>query len=200
MDCITDIISSVPYHFGWHLQKKEQLILKDPSLSGFVRGDDEKLGLKGLAGYFLTWPLSCIISQDFTTDSQRAWSIGRLRYIGDELGVKYAHILADVSHPKTLSALICLLTIVKKLQIRIPSMLIRRDGLLAAPYPMAYNFEKLLSAGCGPPTAGLNMGLFQQHGRVQNGHLEQRKEETTKKTLARKNERTDWGTGKWLVV
>ncbi len=33
-----------------------------------------------------------------------------------------------------------------QLQVRVPSMLIRSDGLLAKPYPMAHNFEKLLSS------------------------------------------------------
>lgn len=63
-------------------------------LSGFACGEEESL--KGLAGYFLTWPLGCVVGQDYTTDSQRAWVRGRLRYIADELGVKYARIICQV--------------------------------------------------------------------------------------------------------
>lgn len=94
VDTITDIIASVPYHLGWHL-KPERKHLLEKQLSGFACGDDDSL--KGLAGYFLTWPLGCVQSQDYTTDAQRSWLKGRLRYIADELGVKYAHILCQVS-------------------------------------------------------------------------------------------------------
>lgn len=91
VDTITDIIASVPYHLGWHLKRKH--LLQD-QLTGFACGDDDNL--KGLPGYFLTWPLTNVNSQDFTTDSQRAWVRGRLNYIATEVGVKYAHILAQV--------------------------------------------------------------------------------------------------------
>lgn len=94
VDTITDIIASVPYHLGWHL-KPERKHLQEKQLSGFACGEED--ALKGLAGYFLTWPLGCIQSQDYTTDAQRSWIQGRLRYIADELGVKYAHILCQVS-------------------------------------------------------------------------------------------------------
>lgn len=93
VDTITDIIASVPYHLGWHL-KPERKHLLEKQLSGFACGDDDSL--KGLAGYFLTWPLGCVQSQDYTTDAQRSWLKGRLKYIADELGVKYAHILCQV--------------------------------------------------------------------------------------------------------
>ena len=62
---------------------------------GFVCGDEK--GLKGLAGYLMAWPLSNINCQDFTTDNQRAWVLGRLKYISNELGVRYAGFLAEVS-------------------------------------------------------------------------------------------------------
>jgi hypothetical protein len=92
VEAITDIIASVPYHLGWHLKRKE--ILQKANLGQFACGEED--ALKGLAGYFLTWPLACIHNQDYTTDSQRTWVNGRLEYIGDELGVKYAHILSQV--------------------------------------------------------------------------------------------------------
>lgn len=93
VDTITDIIASVPYHLGWHL-KPERRHLLEKQLSGFACGEEDSL--KGLAGYFLTWPLGCIQGQDYTTDAQRSWIKGRLKYIADELGVKYAHILCQV--------------------------------------------------------------------------------------------------------
>lgn len=94
-EMITDIIASVPYHLGWHAKRRHLFANKD--LSGFACGEDDCM--KGLAGYFLTWPLACVNGQDYVTDRQRAWVVGRLRYIGDELGIKYAHILSQVSLP-----------------------------------------------------------------------------------------------------
>lgn len=123
VDTITDVIASVPFHLGWHLGKRH--ILQKAQLDGnFACGDEAHV--KSLAGYFLTWPLICLNSQDYTTDAQRAWIHGRLAYIGNELGVKYAHIL-------------------RQLQIRIPSMLIRRDGLMAKPYGAAHDYLRLVS-------------------------------------------------------
>ncbi|KAI1207417.1 uncharacterized protein F4807DRAFT_177265 [Annulohypoxylon truncatum] len=167
VDTITDVIASVPYHLGWHLkegnrrrirqflrhqrqqQQQQQQQYDDGSsfhlglgLADSAEDDDDVLGfnsndsgsfacgeanhVKALAGYFLTWPLTCLNSQDYTTDAQRSWVQGRLGVIGDELGVKYAHIL-------------------KQLQIRIPSMLIRRDGLMASPYGAAHDYLRLVS-------------------------------------------------------
>jgi hypothetical protein len=86
-EMIGDILASVPYHLGW----------KGPTGGGggeFACGDDHSM--KGLAGYFLTWPLGCVIIQDYLTDAQRRWVVGRLKYIADDLGVKYAHILTQV--------------------------------------------------------------------------------------------------------
>ncbi|KAI1463546.1 uncharacterized protein F4812DRAFT_243289 [Daldinia caldariorum] len=136
VDTITDVIASVPYQLGWHLNKdrrrqhiflhqqqqellvqqhqqlyqQEQEQMQQQQQSGFPCGEEDHP--KAIAGYLLTWPLICVHSQDYTTDTQRAWIHGRLKHIGDELGVKYAHVL-------------------RQLQIRMPSMLIRRDALMA---------------------------------------------------------------------
>lgn len=123
-DIITDIIASVPFYLGWHHSHGRR---PGPASAnhthrtshstdtqtegdggaeagsaqphtptvGFVCGDES--GLKGLAGYFLAWPLTNINSQDYTTDNQRAWVIGRLKYISNDLGVRYAGFLAEVS-------------------------------------------------------------------------------------------------------
>ncbi|KAI0893185.1 hypothetical protein F4806DRAFT_212459 [Annulohypoxylon nitens] len=173
VDTITDIIASVPYHLGWHLkegnqrrirqflkhrrQQQQQQYFDDGSAFAFDIGDGDEntddLGLndgefacgeanhvKALAGYFLTWPLTCLNSQDYTTDAQRAWIHGRLAFIGNELGVKYAHIL-------------------KQLQIRIPSMLIRRDGLMASPYGAAHDYLRLVSEARRAQQVQMNMGM-----------------------------------------
>jgi hypothetical protein len=122
MDLLTDIIASVPYQLGWF--RKRRHLLDKNHMSSFGCGEED--AQKGLPGYLLTWPLTVIVGQDYTSDSQRAWARGRLYYIANYLGVRYAHMLAE-------------------LNVRVPSMLIRRDGLMANPYPMAHDFEKLLS-------------------------------------------------------
>ncbi|KAK3322101.1 hypothetical protein B0H66DRAFT_474976 [Apodospora peruviana] len=157
-DNIADILASVPYHLGWHTRRREAFP-DDEALSGFACGDDDDGSLKGLAGYFLTWPLATVMSQDYTTDNQRAWVQGRLKYIGDGMGVRYAHILSQ-------------------LKIRLPSMLIRRDGLMAQPYPMAHNFEKLLSAKrAPPPSPGYTMNPLEQREAMRKEDVDKRRAE-----------------------
>ena len=140
-DTITEIIASVPYQLGW-FSKREHL-LERANLSAFGCGDEA--APKGLPGYFLTWPLACVNGQDYATDSQRAWVRGRLQYIADNLGIRYASMLTE-------------------LNVRIPSMLIRQDGLMANPYPMAHDFEKLLSAKLKPLNS--NSLLYQPSKRL----------------------------------
>lgn len=169
VDTITDIIASVPYNLGWHLNKPH--IMQKANLGQFACGEENTL--KGLAGYFLTWPLACLNGQDYTTDAQRAWVHGRLKYIGDELGVKYAHILSQ-------------------LNVRLPSMLIRRDGLMAAPYGPAQNFEKLLSARYAPPSSGYTMNPLQQREAMQREYFEQRRAELIRKAAGNAGSGTQW--------
>ncbi|KAI8670789.1 Zn(2)-C6 fungal-type domain-containing protein [Fusarium keratoplasticum] len=160
VDMITDIIASVPYQLGWFSKRKE--LLERANLSAFGCGEED--ALKGLPGYFLTWPLTCVQGQDYTTDAQRAWVKGRLQFIGNQLGVRYANIL-------------------NQLNLRVPSMLIRRDGLMANPYPMAHNFEKLLSARSAPPSAGYSMNPIQQREAMHKEQVEREKTELLTKAM-----------------
>ncbi len=93
-DIITDIIASVPCHLGWHLKRTDLMLKHD---LGFACGEEDCM--KGLAGYFLTWPLATLKSQDYATDAQRAWAAGRLRFIASDMGVRSAAVLADVRAP-----------------------------------------------------------------------------------------------------
>jgi hypothetical protein len=93
VDTITDIIASVPYQLGWFTRRQE--LLERANLSAFGCGTEDVP--KGLPGYFLTWPLTCVQGQDYASDSQRAWVKGRLQFIGNELGVRYANMLTQVS-------------------------------------------------------------------------------------------------------
>jgi len=90
---ITDIIASVPYNLGWHLKKKGDGSRKT-NFGNFACGEEDSP--KGLAGYLVTWHLTCVNSQDFATDAERAWVVGRLHSIGNDVGVRYANIMSQV--------------------------------------------------------------------------------------------------------
>ncbi|KAK2608756.1 hypothetical protein QQS21_002745 [Conoideocrella luteorostrata] len=81
-----DIMASVPYLLGWFNNRMD--LLENSVLSGYGCGDNN--AAKTLPGLLLIWPLSAMEAHDYTTDAQRAWIRGRLKYIGMELGVKSA--------------------------------------------------------------------------------------------------------------
>lgn len=95
VEAITDIIASIPFQLGLFSRRKD--LGEQAALSGFACGDDN--ARKGLAGYFLLWPLTCIQGQDYLTDLQRTWVKGRLKCIGDQLGVRYGNLLSQVGRP-----------------------------------------------------------------------------------------------------
>lgn len=63
-------------------------------------------------------------------------------------------------------------------------MLIRRDGLMAEPYPMAHNFVRLMSAKYLPPPAGDSMSPLQQRDATPKKPLEANKKELLPKLRA----------------
>lgn len=76
-EVITDILASVPYNFGWHLNNKNGEESRSAEGSGGVGERNlgfgcgkEEVGNKGLAGLFLSWPLSCVMGQDYCTDAR----------------------------------------------------------------------------------------------------------------------------------
>lgn len=93
VELVALVIASVPYQMGTFDKRKH---LRD-SASHSVFGCGEDSSEKSLAGYFLLWPLSCIQGQDYLTDSQRTWVKGRLKAIGNGLGVRYGNMLSQVS-------------------------------------------------------------------------------------------------------
>lgn len=128
---VSDIIASVPYHLGWHIQHRKSL---DSGTSGFACGDDGPF--KALPAYFLIWSLICVKNHDITSEQQRAWVKGRLRVIADQVGVKYAQTLNDVSFSLYLPAAGVLLTKPHQVELRLPSMMIGPDGM-PGPDPFA---------------------------------------------------------------
>ncbi|KAK2608902.1 hypothetical protein QQS21_002615 [Conoideocrella luteorostrata] len=105
-DLITDIIASVPYMLGQYPKSKRTT--DDQRIAGFGCGNDA--GQKCLYGCFLLWPLGCIEKQDYITDSQREWVNGRMDFISNELGLKCANRMVQVSY-------------------RIPSSLVEQDRI-----------------------------------------------------------------------
>ncbi|KAI0409370.1 hypothetical protein F4802DRAFT_593646 [Xylaria palmicola] len=156
-EAITDVVASVPYFLGWHLRRKDRDAPR--SVNTFPCGEDDTA--KGLAGYFISWPLTCVVSQDYATDAQRAWAIGRLSMIGGDLGVRYALAMCQ-------------------LQVRVPSMMIRRDVLMRS-HPAAVvgasGVDKVAAARTAPPTAGYAMNPQQQWEAVQRTRADQGKAE-----------------------
>lgn len=84
-------------------------------------------------------------------------------------------------------------------------MLIRRDGLVANPYPMAHNFEKLLSsARRGPPVAdGFAVNPLLQREAMQRQQFEQGRGELLAKAATAAGvagEEARYIAQKWLAV
>lgn len=90
---IADIISSVPFILSTY--SKGQRACDGVNSGFFVCGADAQAKMVG--GLIASWPLSTIRCCDFATDEQREWAVGRLNWIANELGIKYASSLADVS-------------------------------------------------------------------------------------------------------
>jgi hypothetical protein len=89
---ISEIMASIPYHLGWHTRRHERF--DDPSWAGFACGEEEPV--KVLPAFFAMWSLTVIQNHDITTEDQRAWAKGRLKFIEEELGLKYAGLLRSV--------------------------------------------------------------------------------------------------------
>lgn len=47
-------------------------------------------------GYFLLWPLTHLLWQDYLTAAQPTWVKGRLEYMGTELGIMFGMCLGQV--------------------------------------------------------------------------------------------------------
>jgi hypothetical protein len=86
-----------------------------------------------------------------------------------------------------------------QINVRIPSMLIRRDGLMANPYPTGHNFEKLLSARNAKPTPGYAMNPLQQREAMHKAHVEKQKAELLNKVVG-SGKLDEWTAKTWLAL
>ncbi|EQK99694.1 hypothetical protein G6O67_001269 [Ophiocordyceps sinensis] len=176
-NAITDILASIPYQLGWFSKRKE--LLERAKLSTFACGEED--AQKGLGGYFVTWPLACIYGQDYITDSQRIWVQGRLDYVASQLGVRYAHMLVAIN-------------------VRVPSMLIRRDGLFSNPYSQAQDYGKPLSAKMAPPSAGFSTNPIQQREAMQRETMQRQTAELVSKAMGTSGKVDEWTAKTWLQL
>jgi hypothetical protein len=92
-EIIQDIVSSVPFF----LEGVQNADPRPLNLTEFACGEVEDRTPKGLAAFFIMWPIFAAASSDFATDSQRAWLRGRLRFIGETVKIQQASVWADVS-------------------------------------------------------------------------------------------------------
>lgn len=58
---------------------------------------ESAMGNRGVAGLFLLWPLISAASSDYCTPSQREWIKGKLKFMGETMGINRATILSRVS-------------------------------------------------------------------------------------------------------
>lgn len=129
---ISDILSSVPFMLGTFSTDSAQRVVA----GSFLCGADEQAKMVG--GLMVAWPLSTVRTCDYSTDAQRAWAIGRLNYISNDLGIKYASTLAKVclTPDSWVRFAVHKADNSNQASIRFPSMLISRDGLMPAHDPL----------------------------------------------------------------
>ncbi|KAG9242793.1 hypothetical protein BJ878DRAFT_400793, partial [Calycina marina] len=108
---MTDIIASIPYHLGWPMDENGDLKAGDISSNSCHARDDPVSSPKALGGFYCIWPAFCVTSSDYATDSQRSWVKGRLRLIADLMGLNQARVY----------------------ELRLPSMVVARDGMSPTP-------------------------------------------------------------------
>lgn len=90
---IEDIVSSVPFFFGWNRANNTAMADK----SNFACGINSDPSTQGLAGIFVMWPIFSAAASDFCLPSQRTYLRGRLRHIAEMIGISQATILLQVS-------------------------------------------------------------------------------------------------------
>ncbi|CAK7231480.1 hypothetical protein SEUCBS140593_007936 [Sporothrix eucalyptigena] len=138
---IADIVAAVPYFLG----NTPSLQHQPPSSFGssssapssrFACGDDHGHVMpKVLSGYLLAWPLAGTYTHDYCTPAQRAYMGGRLKYMGNTLGLRYANVCEATPF-------------------RYPSMMMYRDRLIISGTPTSSPQAPGSSVG-SPPSVGL---------------------------------------------
>ncbi|PFH62509.1 hypothetical protein XA68_13248 [Ophiocordyceps unilateralis] len=167
VEAIADIIASVPYQLGWFCKRKDLSVRAQ--LSGYACGEDDTE--KSLAGFFAIWPLVCVQNQDYLTDLQRIWVKGRLKCIGNQLGVRYANMLSQ-------------------LNLRMPSMLITRDRLKSN--------AQIVFPGAEEPKSVPNEG--HQRGAAYLKVIHSQTEQLKRRAVEKPGKVDDWTVKTWLQL
>lgn len=79
-------------------------------------------------------------------------------------------------------------------------MLIRRDGLMAQPYPVSQNFVQLMSARCAPPTNGYTLNPLQQREAMIKEQFESKRTELLAKASNNAGPGVEYVAKSWLSV
>ncbi|TGO42094.1 hypothetical protein BHYA_0012g00080 [Botrytis hyacinthi] len=164
-EMICDIIASIPFMFGWHLDAEGRLKPGDP-MSG-----NDATGVKALGGAYAIWPLLSVSCSDFTTDSQRLWIKGRLKFISEVMGLNQAKVVST-------------------LQLRLPSMIVRRDNMGYAP-PNATNSVRPSGKPAIMPTlpASISALSFQQREAMKREMWERERQAAMEKVREEQQQR-----------
>jgi len=118
---IEDIIASVPMFLGRLPHAMTQN--RTPAF------DKEALEGKSSLALFILWPLFIVSISDHTTDEQRKWALGRLRFVAEECGIGQASLFTQVRFNNNKITPARQLT-ETKLNIRLPSMFIYKDRVM----------------------------------------------------------------------
>jgi len=74
------------HHHGYHYEEEHH-----------VYDAPQPTSARALPALFLMWPLTCIKNLDMASAAQRAWVKGRLRFIDEAVGLKYARVVNEVN-------------------------------------------------------------------------------------------------------
>ncbi|EFY89962.1 putative negative acting factor [Metarhizium acridum CQMa 102] len=168
-ETITDVIASVPYQLGY-VSNPHKSSTKTRQ-SGGKRGDSTVQ--RSMTAVFLAWALNGLQSQDHVTEAQRVWIKGRLNVIGTHLGIGYGTLLA-------------------KLNIRVPSMLIRRDRLLSKLHSLSSVNTTTEDEPTIQPADGSSPSTNADQSATQKQFLERRVTELLASAMGKKPEVDEW--------
>ncbi|ESZ98783.1 hypothetical protein SBOR_0832 [Sclerotinia borealis F-4128] len=94
-----EILASVPQQVGYTARN----VTPTQPWSGFkVDGFGEEFPVVRFSGgYFLIWPLFLVGNLRISTPEVRAFCVQKLRYIGTQMGIEHANLLASIMEQKT---------------------------------------------------------------------------------------------------
>ncbi|KAJ0119754.1 hypothetical protein J7T55_013958 [Diaporthe amygdali] len=89
---IKNIIASIPYLCSWRGMAKDP-----PKGAHSPCGSDDAGSVEGITNLMVIWPLVLAAESQFVTPEQRDYVQGRLKWIGQNMGVKHAAVVSENS-------------------------------------------------------------------------------------------------------